>query len=305
MTNQVVLPNFILIGGMKCATSTLHEQLAQLDGIVMSSPKEPNFFSDDEQYAKGMSWYSQIFDGPTKCLKGESSTHYTKFPNYPKTIERMQANGLSDAKFIYVIRHPIDRLVSHYIHEWSQSVISEHIDDAIFHHPELIDYSSYFKQLSHYLDAFSRKQILLVFYDSLISRPQFELTRICQFIGYRGDVNWDFGMEKQNVSAQRIKRFPLDDFFIHSKPATFLRRAFVPRSLRNRVKKELTMSKRPELSSQSKAHLEAVFNKDLLRLGQLFGIKLNVDNFKNFADGEPLSWVGDSQNQYNELKVTR
>ena len=39
------MPDFLVIGAMKCATSTLHEQLALQPGISMSEPKEPNFFS--------------------------------------------------------------------------------------------------------------------------------------------------------------------------------------------------------------------------------------------------------------------
>ena len=50
-------PNFIIIGAMKCATSTLHEQLALQPGIFMSQLKEPNFFSNDEEYEKGWNWY--------------------------------------------------------------------------------------------------------------------------------------------------------------------------------------------------------------------------------------------------------
>ena len=46
-------PDFIVIGAMKSATTTLHEQLARQPGFFMSRPKEPNFFSDDENYGRG------------------------------------------------------------------------------------------------------------------------------------------------------------------------------------------------------------------------------------------------------------
>ena len=55
------MPDFIIIGAMKCATSTLHDQLAEQPGFVMSEPKEPNFFSDEENWAKGLGWYSGLF----------------------------------------------------------------------------------------------------------------------------------------------------------------------------------------------------------------------------------------------------
>ncbi|HTO70120.1 MAG TPA: sulfotransferase, partial [Myxococcota bacterium] len=78
------LPDFAIIGAMKCGTSTLHEQLALRSGFFMSRPKEPNFFSDDDQYARGVGWYAGLFAGAAPGqLCGESSTHYTKLPTYP------------------------------------------------------------------------------------------------------------------------------------------------------------------------------------------------------------------------------
>ncbi len=49
-------------------------------------------------------------------LRGESSTHYTKLPTYPRTVDRM-VRDLPRLKLIYVMRHPIERLVSQYVHE--------------------------------------------------------------------------------------------------------------------------------------------------------------------------------------------
>src|SRR5690349_17383952 len=110
-------PDFVIIGAMKCATTTLHEQLARQPGIFMSRPKEPNFFSDDEVYARGLDWYRSLFDGAgDSALCGESSTHYTKLPSYPETVGRM-ARALPRPRLIYVMGHPVDRLISHFVHE--------------------------------------------------------------------------------------------------------------------------------------------------------------------------------------------
>ena len=117
-------PDFIIIGAMKCATSTLHEQLALQPAIFMSEPKEPNFFSNDEEYSRGPAWYQGVFNNaPPTSLCGESSTHYTKLPTYPLTIERIRKHLPPTVKFIYIMRHPIDRLVSQYIHEWTQRLV--------------------------------------------------------------------------------------------------------------------------------------------------------------------------------------
>ena len=92
MTASRRMPDFIIIGAMKSATSTLHNQLGAQSSIFMSSPKEPNFFSDDDIYNQGLSWYSGLFsDANGSDICGESSTHYTKLPDYP--IGRHVAKG--------------------------------------------------------------------------------------------------------------------------------------------------------------------------------------------------------------------
>ena len=147
MTTSKRMPDFIIIGAMKSATSTLHNQLGAQSGVFMSTPKEPNFFSDDEVYSQGIGWYSGLFsDADVEDICGESSTHYTKLPDYPDTIQRLKA-AVPQPKLIYVMRDPIDRLISHYMHQWSQGVISCDIDQAIDDYPELIDYSCYGLQI--------------------------------------------------------------------------------------------------------------------------------------------------------------
>ncbi|NNF72213.1 MAG: sulfotransferase, partial [Rhodobacteraceae bacterium] len=85
-------PDFILIGAMKCGTSTLASQLGAQPGLFMTTPKEPNYFSDDAIFARGPDWYGGLFDGAGPGdLRGEASTHYTKRPDYPDTIARMKA----------------------------------------------------------------------------------------------------------------------------------------------------------------------------------------------------------------------
>ena len=77
-------PDFIVIGAMKSATTTLHEQLARQPGFFMSRPKEPNFFSDDPIYARGWAGIPRCSGQPRPGdLRGESSTHYTKLPTIP------------------------------------------------------------------------------------------------------------------------------------------------------------------------------------------------------------------------------
>lgn len=285
------LPDFVIIGAMKSATSSLYDQLSGQTGIFMCTPKEPNFFSDDEQYANGMSWYTNLFaNGGDGSLLGEASTHYTKLPTHPKTVQRLKEH-LPDARFIYVMRHPVNRLVSHYIHEWSTGVYHCGIEEAVDKYPELVAYGRYAMQLEPYFETFGRDAVLPVFFDHLLKEPQAELERICRFIGYQGKPVWIQDLKPDNVSSERIRRFPGYSFLVESGPATWFRHHFIPQALRDAVKMKLRMRERPVLSEKVQASLEEEFDRDLKILGEFLGANLNCKNFKQVTSAESLNWV--------------
>lgn len=275
---------------MKSATSTLQDQLIQQPDIFMCEPKEPNFFSDNEQYEKGTEWYSGLFDEfPEKSLLGEASTHYTKLPTYPETVARINKD-LSGTRFIYVMRHPIDRLVSHYIHEWSMGNYKCDINEAITQYPELVAYSCYSMQLFPYFETFGMDKVLPVFFDRLIKNSQSELERVCKFIDYKEAPIWKNDLKAKNISSKRIRRFPLYDLLIESRIAEIIRRSLIPKQLRNFVKSKLRMQDRPVISEINIAKLEDIFNKDLAILGKWLAKDINCHNFKEITLLESLEW---------------
>ena len=281
-----LLPDFIILGAMKCATSTLHVQLGKQAGVHVSTPKEPNFFSDDAVYEQGLWWYSSLFESENARITGESSTHYTKQPTYPLTIPRMLDAGISEkTKFIYMVRDPIDRLISHYLHEISEGNIRCDIETALDKHPELIDYSRYHFQINHYLESLPRAQIMLVFFERIKNHPQSELESISQFLGLDPtQVTWDTETKAQNVSAQRIKKFPLYSLIIESRLATSLRRILFPKSIRSWIRSQLLIKEtRPTLSPAAQKKLKQIFDQDLSLLGNLAGLELNHDNYKHVS----------------------
>lgn len=273
------LPDFMIIGAMKSMTSTLHNQLACQDGVYMSELKEPNFFSDDSNYSKGIDSYCQLFmNASVNELCGESSTHYSKLPTYPSCVSRIH-DACPDVKLIYVMRHPVQRLVSHYVHAWTEAEIFEPIDDAVHNNSELVEYGLYDRQLEPYFASFSPSQILPVFYDRLKDQPELELRRIAKFIGLEGEVQWDHELDSQNASADRLKRNRLRDLIVEAPVLSTIRRQLVPKNVRNRIKSFWQMRDRPQLSSQNLQWLESVFDPSLSRLGKWLGVELNCENF--------------------------
>ncbi|MEM8756816.1 MAG: sulfotransferase [Planctomycetota bacterium] len=278
----MTLPSFVIIGAMKCATSTLASQLAAQPGVFVSDPKEPNFFSDDEVYARGTGWYVSLFESAAEGdLVGEASTHYTKLPTHPKAAERLREH-LPDAKLVYVMRHPIDRLVSQYVHEWSQKLVGGPIDDAVRANEWMIDYGRYAMQLEPWLEAFGPDRVLPVFAERMRAEPQSVLERVCTFLGYVGTPEWR-ELGDQNVSAARTRKSALRDAVVDAPGLKQLRRTLVPKTLRTRVRSLWQMKERPVLGEQLRAELESVYDEDLGRLGRLLGLAAGGLTCASFA----------------------
>lgn len=266
----MAMPDFFLVGAMKCGTSTLAAQLAAQPGIFMCTPKEPNFFGDDTTYAKGQGWYQGLFVPAAEGdLKGEASTHYTKLPTYPEAPARLAA-ACPDARLVYAIRDPMDRLVSHYMHEWSMGEIATDLATAIRTHPELVAYSRYAMQIEPYVTRFGVGRICLTSLERLGAAPTSELARIAGFLGYAGTPVWQEALARQNVSAERVRRFPLYDLLIENPVAGALRRTLVPKALRTAVRRRLQMRERPSVPAALEAELQEVFRVDLAQLEAVF-----------------------------------
>ena len=266
----MALPDFLIIGAMKCATSTLHAQLALQPGVFMSTPKEPNYFSDDAVFARGRDWYEGLFaDAPPGALRGEASTHYTKLPTYPRTIERMQA-VLPSPKLVYVIRNPVVRAVSHYIHDWSEARAGDDAVAAFRSCSDFVDYGCYGMQIAPYVRAYGAGQIWLTSLEQMELDPAGEFARIAAFLGLPTGATWRHDLPAQNVSAQRVRRLPLQGLLLDNPVARVLRRRLVPKSLRTWVRERRMVERRPQLPADLRARLEARFLSDRAELAALF-----------------------------------
>lgn len=266
----MALPDFLIIGAMKCGTSTLQAQLALQPGVFMSTPKEPNYFSNDEIYRHGTDWYEALFaTAEPGDIKGEASTHYTKLPTYPETLARMTPL-LTKPRLIYMIRNPLERAVSHYIHEWSLSRMKGDPVAAFDSHPELVSYGCYGMQIAPFVKAYGLECIHLTSLEQLKADPEGEFARIAKFLDLGGGAAWRPDLEPQNVSAERVRHFPLQGLLIDNPVARALRRTLVPKSLRTWVRNGRTLKERPALDTGQQARLASVFLEDRKELAKYF-----------------------------------
>ncbi len=296
-------PDFAIIGAMKAATSTLHDQLAAQPGFAMSDPKEPCFFSDDEVYARGFDWYESCFPaGGADRLRGDSSTHYAKLPGLPEAASRLQARR-PDARIIYVIRHPVDRLVSHFMHGWSEGWYGDSIEEAVARDPSLVDYGRYAMQLRPWLERFGAERVLLVAYDDIRSQPQGALDRVGRFLGAQAPLRWHHDLAPRNVSTERVRQGWFRRWLVDPAWATALRRAAVPKALRTRVRERMQMRERPTLADADRTRLAAIFDADLRQLSEWTGRHLRCADLVEQLLAAPLDWTPEARSRFPSREV--
>jgi len=239
------LPQFIIIGAAKAATTTLNDYLVRHPGICMSEPKEPEFFSNDVHYAQGESWYRALFDGASGGhVCGEASTNYTFYPEVPRVPERMHAL-LPDAKLIYLMREPVARAYSHYTQFMQNRLNRREIDaidmtfeEAIETVPRLLDASKYLMQIEQFLAYYPREQMLFLFMDDLLNNTPETLRIVLEWIG--ADASVDLLEEGPIVAntgkgQQATVRTNTVARSLSTNPLARAAKPLVPRALRERI----------------------------------------------------------------------
>jgi len=178
-----MLPTFLVIGEMKCGTTSLHYYLDLHPQIFMSKHKELDFFIAERNWQKGISWYQSNFGNEAGILSGESSTGYTKYPQILGVPQRMYS-VLPGAKLIYVVRDPVERIISHYIHECAQGTELRTIDEALkdLENNHYVETSSYFLQLQQFLEFYPSDRILTVAAEDLRESRNLTLRKIYGFL---------------------------------------------------------------------------------------------------------------------------
>lgn len=296
----MTLPNFLVIGAAKSGTSSLYMYLKQHPEIYMSPVKEPHFFSFDAEskMTKGpgdpiheaitdFNAYQAQFDGVTdeKAI-GEASTSYLYRPEAPGRIH----STLPDAKLIAILRNPVDRAFSAYMHvvrdkretakNFTEALTREENRKAANWEPiwHFTSVGRYYEQLKRYYDLFPPEQIRIYLYEDLNQDQGNLLTDIYQYL----DVDPSFkpgSTARYNASGQIKSETVLRTskwLFSKPNPIRWVSRKIIPESWRlnfatwvrrsNLKRQEMPPKVRRQLQESFKAEieqLEGLINRDL------------------------------------------
>ena len=180
---QGALPNLIVIGGLKCGTTSLHHYLALHPEIAMSRPKELNFFVAELNWELGEEWYASHFDREAP-VRGETSPHYTNLPRFEGVATRMRDTLGREARIVYMVRNPIDRILSHYLHNVGGGYETRPIEEALGEPGNsYLERSRYAMQVMPYLDAFGPGAVKVVANEDLAGERESTVRGVFEFCG--------------------------------------------------------------------------------------------------------------------------
>ena len=203
-----VLPDFIIIGAMKCGTTSLYYDICEHPCTLPAAYDEIGFF--DSNFHLGLNWYRSMFPRKKQienirkkegmAITGEDTPFYFWNPLAAKRMQKI----LPNAKLIVILRNPIDRAYSQY-----QDVVSREPNYTSFEtivkneismqetYPNSITEENfevfnkkdsyllkgiYVEQLKIWTKLFSEKNILILSTETLNSEPIATLKSVFQYL---------------------------------------------------------------------------------------------------------------------------
>jgi hypothetical protein len=201
-------PDFMVIGAPKAGTTALHAALAQHPEVFTSRPKEPKYWMcdgapppawqgpGDKHSQQEWIWrerdYAALFEPARRDqLRCESTPFYL----WSRGAHRRIGESLPDVKLIAVVRDPIDRAYSNWMHLWSDGLEVEADFETAFHlQDERVaagwapfwryrELGLYGEQLEHLFSYVDPGRVLVLRYRDIVDDPAAAVDRTCRFLG--------------------------------------------------------------------------------------------------------------------------
>jgi hypothetical protein len=281
----MTMPNFLIIGAMKSGTTALYYYLEQHPEIYMSPVKEPNFFSSQKQENEAgavthIRTYQHLFRGVSgeKAI-GEASHSYLYEPRAAAEIRRY----IPEAKLIAILRNPIDRAYSHFLHmvrsgtepldDFAQALREE---EGIHKGRTLQDYIGrglYYNQLKRYFGTFPREQVRIYLYEDLSGTPISTVQDAFRFLKVDDSFVPDVSL-RRNVSGHP-KYKTLDGLLRRQSRIKHAAKIYLPARLRWRLSKAFddlktrNLVEPPPVQSEVRRQLIRVYREDILKVQEL------------------------------------
>lgn len=172
---------------MKAGTTTLMKYLVNNPAISIPDG-EVHFFDNSYNNKKGYNWYRDqfIIDDDT-IITGEKTPTYSFKPGIPEKIFKFNP----EVKLIWMLRNPVNRSFSNYLHAVRNGSEKNSFEEAIQKERQGLNeniYKNYLKrsiysdQIRRFLKFFPMKNMHFIIFEEFIKDPQKELQKLYFFL---------------------------------------------------------------------------------------------------------------------------
>ena len=290
--NGYVWPNFYIVGGMKCGTTSMYAHLKAHPEVFLPDVKEPHFFADIKRpgrsssrspFPNDLEAYQALFR-QSRGFKavGDASPSYLSDENAPELIQSVAPH----AKIIIMLRDPVERAFSHYLMPMMRATEPRPFFEAVKQDYALttkgwnvsrmyVDLGLYYRPVRRYIEAFGRDRVLVVLFQDLAKKTDEVLSQVTSLLdidpaGFAKTDTSEAHNPYKEVRFQRVYR---------------LASSFVNSDMRQRlpgpVRKWLSGSRllyrggaKPKLSIEASRYLQAIYEPDILQLEEYLGRQL-------------------------------
>ena len=296
-----MLPDFLILGLPRTGTTSMHLALKKHPGICIPLEKETWFFNGN--YHKGVKWYEERFwHCPSNSKVGEVSTTIFLQDDFAQRLKKV----IPHSKLIVLLRDPIERGYSHYLHnvrigfeklDFKQALECEPAKIAERPHVyNLYGYSgigaNYKKNIEQLFSIFPKKQIRVFLLEEFEQSGQKTLSFLFDFIGVNHSVDnfprVHVARVPRNRRLQKLLDIPYNFFYrAHKKYSTA---NLIPLSLERRFRhlranmvsilRAISESgqrkiNKPPIPSETRKNMENFYNRKLCGLDLLIGKELS------------------------------
>ncbi|MBC8267003.1 MAG: sulfotransferase domain-containing protein [Flavobacteriales bacterium] len=291
-------PNFMCIGAAKSGTTTLYEILKQHPEIGVSSFKEPHFFDNNDNWSKGVEWYEKTYfsDFKEKRLIGDFTASYLSINICPKRIKEIYGEKM---KFIVLLRNPIDRAYSQFLHskrdEYEDLVFLEALaeekkrlkkfeennDMVSYSRFGYINHGMYAKHFKEYFNYFDREQFCVILFSDFINNRKDKVKEIIEFLNLDVNIKLNINIASNQASkarSKKLKKFLKKETFVKKLAKFFLPSFAIRQKIRNLIhaSNNKVAAKKPLNKNQRKECYNNYFMDDIVELENTLGINLKT-----------------------------
>lgn len=299
------LPNFLIAGFPKCGSTSLHYYLSEHPDIFMPEQKELHYFTNPiiSQLDKGpgdrevTKFFVRDFQTYKKLYKavslqtaiGDTSPSYI---NHPSIIPEIKETLGANTKIIVLLRDPIKRAYSNYLHLIRENRENLSFWDAlqkeelrkVKKYGDFWYYtfnSFYYEKIKYYKKEFD--EVYLITSEELKENTQQVLQKIYRFLEVDEsfipkNINTTYnegGIYKKNIWTRFI--------FEQSKGRSFIKKVLPMTSGMKRLKLKIIENYKkssPSIDEKSEKYLANLFREDVMKLKKDFGVNTELWNEK-------------------------